>query len=160
MTQEQKDLLLKDLCARLPYGVKAYVKNWSKLDCKYYEGVYTVKSTFPSLNEVHVQSKSGSVNVLLGQSDYVIKPYLFPLSSMTDEQCEELNNLIHEHFILDDGFNEGISFKTYGDILVWLDEKPINQCYFIFDYFNKNHLDYRELIPMSLALDATGLNIY
>lgn len=39
MTQEQKELLLKDLCARLSYGVKAYIKNWSKLDRKYYRGL-------------------------------------------------------------------------------------------------------------------------
>ena len=69
MTQEQKNLLLKDLCARLPYGVKAYVKHWSNLEWKYYENVYTVKSTFPSLNDVHVQSETGSVDVLLGHSD-------------------------------------------------------------------------------------------
>ena len=36
MKQEDKELLFKDLCARLPYGVKAYIKKWSKLDRKYY----------------------------------------------------------------------------------------------------------------------------
>ena len=155
MTQEQKDLLLKDLCARLPYGVK----------CEVQEDEFTYIGT---LCKLEIDNANGNLldfeesvsglewQVYLSE----VKPYLFPLLSMTDEQCEELNNLIHEHFILDDGFNEGISFKTYGDILVWLDEKPINQCYFIFDYFNKNHLDYRELIPMSLALDATGINVY
>ena len=50
MTEENEKLLLKDLSARLTYGVKAYVKNWSKFDRKWYEGVYTVKSAFPSLN--------------------------------------------------------------------------------------------------------------
>ena len=155
MTQEQKQLLLIDLCARLPYGVK----------CQVQEDEFTYIGT---LCKLEIDNTNGN---LLDFAESVsglewqvylseVKPYLFPLSSMTDEQCEELNNLIHEHFILDDGFNEGISFKTYGDILVWLDEKPINQCYFIFDYFNKNHLDYRELIPMSLALDATGINVY
>ena len=93
MKQEDKELLLKDLCGRLPYGVKAYVKHWSKLDRKYYEDIYDVKSVFHSLNEVHVQSKTGSVDVMLGYHDYVIKPYLFPLSSMTDEQMEELEEL-------------------------------------------------------------------
>ena len=73
---------------------------------------------------------------------------------------ERTRKLIYEHFTLDDEFNEGIRFKTYGDILVWLDEKPINKCYFIFDYFNKNHFDYRGLIPKGLANDATKLNIY
>ena len=78
MTQEDKELLLKDLCARLPYGVKAYVKNWSNF--KTYEDVYVVKSTFPSLNEVHAQSETGSLDVIIGYYDYEFKPYLFPMS--------------------------------------------------------------------------------
>lgn len=150
MTQKQKDILLKDLCARLPYGVKGLVtfhKNMTEtreevriIDGKLYDRFAKFQDSW--------------------YDNVTIKPYLFPLSSMTDEQCEELRNLIYEHFTLDDEFNEGICFKTYGDILVWLDEKPINQCYFIFDYFNKNHFDYRGLIEKGLAIDATGLNIY
>ena len=84
MKQEDKDLLLQDLCARLPYGVKAYIKNWSKLDRKYYEGVYKVESVHPSLNDIYCSTENGSVEVILGYSDYFIKPYLFPLSSMTE----------------------------------------------------------------------------
>ena len=89
MTQENKELLLKDLCARLPYGVKAYIKNWSKLDRKYHEGVYIVESVHPSLNDIYTSTANGSVEVILGHSDYVIKPYLFPLSNMTEEQRKE-----------------------------------------------------------------------
>jgi hypothetical protein len=138
MTQEQKDLLLKDLCARLPYGVKAHVKHWSNLDWKYYEGVYTVKSTFPSLNEVHVQSKTGSVDVILGYTDYVIKPYLFPLESMTDEQKEEHKDLLDNQY----------SFDADGNIFT------------LQDFYCKYHLDFRGLIDKGDAIDATGLNIY
>ena len=89
MTQEDKNLLLKDLSARLPYGVKAYVKNWSKLDRKYYEGVYTVESTHPSLNTVLAYSDKFSVEVIVGYDDYDIKPYLFPMSEMTEEQYNQ-----------------------------------------------------------------------
>lgn len=89
MTEEDKKLLLKDLSARLPYDVKAYVKNWSKLDRKYYEGVYTVKSTHPSLNTVLVCSDKCCVDVIVGYDDYVIKPYLFPMSEMTEEQYNQ-----------------------------------------------------------------------
>ena len=137
MNKEDKELLLQDLCARLPYGVKAYVKNWSKLDRKYYEDIYDVKSVFPSLNEVHVQSKSGSLDVLLGYYDYYIKPYLFPLSSMTKEQEREWQSLM----ICD---IYGIFYHTIES----------------FDYLYKNHIDIRGLIPKGLANDATGLNIY
>lgn len=153
MTQEQKELLLKDLCARLPYGVKAYVKNWSKLDRKYYEGVYTVKSAFPSLNEVHVQSKSGSVDVLLGYSDYDIKPYLFPLSSMTEEQYNEMQTIsgkdCMEHMEIEKEWRNNSPFTHL----------PLYQ-HRVIEFFHKYHFDYRGLIPMGLANDATGLNIY
>ena len=133
MTQEEKDLLLKDLCARLPYGVKAYVKNWSKLDRKYYEGVYTVESIYTSLNNILVSSERCSVDVIVGYDDYEIKPYLFPLSSMTKEQQIDLFK-----FVTNNIGNENI----------------------IYDWHNKNHFDYRGLIEKGLALDATGLNIY
>ena len=136
MTQEEKDLVLKDICSRLPYNVKAYVKHWSSIDQKYYEGVYDVKSAFPSLNEIHVQSKSGSVDVTLGYYDHEFKPYLFPLSSMTDEQEEEYNNL---------NCWELGCFPHTEDAL---------------DYLIANHFDYRGLIEMGIAIDATGLDVY
>ena len=144
MTQEEKDLLVKDFCARLPYNVKAYVKNWSKLDRKYYEDIYDVKSVFPSLNEVHVQSKTGSVNVLFGHHDYDIKPYLFPLSSMTEEQKNKLQNKLIE-----------LELKAINDEI---DHTKVAE--YEIDFYNQNHIDFRGFIEKGLALDATGLNIY
>ena len=75
MTKEQKELLIKDICPRLPYGVKAYVRNYSKLDMKWYKGIYTIESAYPYLNEIYVTSETGSVDVLVG---YDINPGLFP----------------------------------------------------------------------------------
>ena len=88
MTQEEKDLIFKDLCTRLPYGVKVYIKIWSKLKGEWIEGIYTVRSIDPSLNDIYTSTENGSVGVILGHSDYSIEPYLFPLSSMTEEQKE------------------------------------------------------------------------
>ncbi len=137
MTEENKNLLLlTDLSARLTYGVKAYVKNYSKLDRKYYEGVYTVKSTHPSLNTVLAYSDKGSVEVIVGYNDYDIKPYLFPMSSMTEEQKEEF------------------------DRLYTFDALIIEPQWELIDWLNKNHFDYRGLIEKGLALDATDKNIY
>ena len=141
MTQEHKELLLKDLCARLPYRVKAYIKNWSKLDRKYYEGVYTVESIDPSLNNIFADSERSSVEVIVGYDDYEIKPYLFPLSSMTEEQKEEYCSL-QQKVIYN---NKGL---VNSDVMEY-----VNWCY-------KNHIDINNLIPMGLAIDATGLNIY
>ena len=152
---QNKKLLLIDLCARFPYGVKAYVKNWSKLDRKYYEDIYDVKSVFPSLNEVHVQSKSGSLDVLLGYYDYDIKPYLFPLSSITEEQRNDVSK------ILIDTQNK---FPPYGAInsnaLDNLFICIINQANAFINYCLMHHLDINGLIEKGLAIDATGLNIY
>ena len=147
MTQNEKELLLKDLSCRLPYGVKAYVRYWSKLDWKYYEGVYTVKSTFPSLNEVHVQSEKGSVDVLLSHSDYVIKPYLFPISSMTEEQIVEFDKIAE----LDIEYS---ITQIKNDVLIWT--SGLNR----FNWLLKNHFDVYGLIEQDLAIDATNLNIY
>ena len=141
MKQERKELLLRDLCGRLPYGVKAYIKNWSKLDRKYYEGVYTVESIDPLLNTIFADSERSCVEVIVGYDDYEIKPYLFPMSSMTDEEKEEYCQLQQRIIYNSKGVvNEDVT-------------KYINFCY-------KKHLDINNLIPIGLAIDATGLNIY
>ena len=136
MTQEDKILLIRDLCGRLPYGVKAYIKNWSKLDRKYYEGVYTVKSIDPSLNNIYADSERSSVKVIVGHYDYEIKPYLRPMSNMTEEE-----KLMYE----------GLMIGTDNNIQYILD---------VIDWLNAHHFDYRDLIEKGLAIDATGLNIY
>lgn len=135
MKQEDKEILIRDLCGRLPYGVKAYIKKWSKLDRKYYEGVYTVESIDTSLNTIIADSERSCVEVIVGYDDSEIKPYLFPMSSMTDEQYKEYLELEHS------GNMEHLSIPAL-------------------DWLNKNNFDYRGLIPMELALDATNLNIY
>ena len=135
MKQEDKEILIRDLCGRLPYGVKAYIKRWSKLDMKYYEGVYTVESIDTSLNTIIADSERSCAEVIVGYDDYEIKPYLFPMSSMTEEQYKEYWELEHS------GNMEHLSIPAL-------------------DWLNKNNFDYRGLIPMELALDATNLNIY
>ena len=136
MTQEDKILLIRDLCGRLPYGVKAYIKNWSKLDRKYYEGVYTVESIDSSLNTIVADSERSSVEVIVGDDDYEIKPYLRPMSNMTEEE-----KLMYE----------GLMIGTDNNITYILD---------VIDWLNAHHFDYRDLIEKGLAIDATGLNIY
>lgn len=128
MIQEQKELLLKDICARLPYGVKVHTS--LKPICNIYS-----KPTIYSTVVI-----DGAGEEVCNISD--IKPYLFPLSSilssMTEEQYNEYTNM---------GYSvteRGRSMANYHQI----------------DWFHKNHIDYRGLIPMGLANDATGLNIY
>ena len=135
MTQEQKDLLLKDLCGRLPYKVKAQIPN------EY--GGYT--SAIESIdNDGYVVDFEG-IHIEIE----FIKPYLFPLSSMTEEQKNDCP--INETTLNIINSNIG----CYGII-----EIPWRLSFLFIDWCNKNHFDYRGLIPMDLANDATGLNIY
>lgn len=137
MTQENKDLLLKDLCARLPYNVICQVE--FKENGKYNSKVMLLSGIFT--DEAYFTTKGGSIY----SNEY--KPYLFPLSSMTEEQKQYLKN----RFCYDwDG-------EPYD---LWKCQIEIVDTEELIDWFNKNRFDYRGLIPTGLAIDATVLNIY
>lgn len=140
MKQEDKDLLIKDLCARLPYGVKARVYNhWSD----------DVQDETITIENLHQLIKTFSIED--------IKPYLFPLSSMSEDQKYEF----YLRFIVKDCDRVFDYFKFYLDNGKW--HKLLTSLLAveeIIDWFHKNHIDYRGLIPKGLAIDATGLNIY
>lgn len=142
MTQEEKDLLLKDLCGRLTCDVKAFLENKSDI------GIVSGISRCPD-GDIYVYCRG------LGTYDLdEIKPYLFPLSSMTNEQQEELYILLG---------NESVGFQHYDN--AFLDKDGYSEVSMIsilkgIDWLNANHFDYRGLIEKSLALDATNLNIY
>ena len=125
MTREDKELLLKDLCARLPYGVKMNHIADDEHSPKTLIGVAKDMITLEGLGGYEC------VDV----ENY--KPYLFPLSSMTEEQKREYQ-YITERWMYDPSY-------SISDSIDWL---------------NKNCFDYRGLIPQELAIDATGLNIY
>ena len=136
MTQEDKSLLLKDLCARLPYGVKfACNKN-----------VYTAKGLDLIVTDEGDWEYAVTAKGIAPIEIDFIKPYLFPMSSMTETQCYELASIRS-------GFQDCWKYiKT---------PIPLSICNFEqIDWFHKNHFDYRGLIEKGLAIDATGLNIY
>lgn len=142
MKQEDKELLLKDLCARLPYGVVIQEK------CLEYDETF-----FPYVENNKVVNIDVHEDLVItgGGSWYYIediKPYLFPLSSMTEEQYKEFFEYFHNI--------EMNEIKSSGDYLkaAYLGEDAKR------DWLNKNHFDYRYLIPKDLAIDATNLNIY
>ena len=136
MTQEQKDLLVKDLCPRLPYKVK--------VQDTYYKSLEPAPIWLLDLDAQSVRLFADEGY----QSIEYIKPYLFPLSSMTEEQKNDCP-------INETNLNIIKSNIGYGII-----EMPWRLSYLFVDWCNKNHFDYRGLIPMGLANDATGLNIY
>lgn len=144
MTQENKELVLKDLCARLPdkvivdYAYNAFdvrkgnhVKHGSKCILNCY------------LLDVFISPRQNE------KGEY-IKPYLFPMSSMTEEQKKYITDKwsINEEFNFEIDTNWGEYFVELGDTVDFI------------NWLNENHFDYRGLIEKGLAIDATGLNIY
>lgn len=149
MTQNEKDLLLKDLCARLPYEVK--------FRYKYIDGLFREKYGISTLTGVrlpyYIEHHTRCGNEYLKIEKDEIKPYLFPLSSMTEEQYYEMQTISGkdclEHMEVEKEWKNNSSFSHL----------PLYE-HRVIDFFDKNHFDYRGLIPMGLAIDATGKNIY
>lgn len=139
MTQEDKDLLLRDLCARIPYNVKGcFVDECGAITNDRY--LRKISLTYTML--VAVDGRDG--RVLCGE----IKPYLIPLSSMTEEQVDELYRC------------SGAMLKRSGCISLDFHVFEFVGLDNALKYLDRNHFDYRGLIPKGLALDATGLGIY
>ena len=120
-----KEKLIRDLCARLPYGVEVLYDN----------KVFSIDYVSSIHEEIKLDTRD---NYTINVSD--VKPYLFPLSSMTEEQKMFLKQQ-----------NWCIAISTSGTVETTVEG---------FDWLNKNHFDVNNLIPIGLAIDATGLNIY
>ena len=126
MKQEDKELLLKDLCTRLPYGVKIELMPITRSKCTTLTPVI--------LCDYFI---SDNVNYL---------PYLRPMSSMTEEEKDEYSSFVLREY---DGYLTDDSPDYTGKYYLYID----NVDTFI-DYLNAHHFDYRELIEKGLALEA------
>lgn len=109
MTSEDKELLIRDLSARLPYNVIVHIHDIDVCDydnhlCEYYLAKFRT-------------------------NDILIKPYLRPMSDMTEEERKEFDKIKLSYHFDEDG-------------------------YVLFDWLNKHHFDYRGLIEKGLALVA------
>ena len=132
MTQKNKELLLKDLCARLPYGIKAS-----------YYGVEEECETWDEIEGITLDEDFGGY-VDIGQYSLPIeriKPYLFPMSSMTEEQKVIYGDLCYS-------------------IIQSLAKNMQSELNELINWLNAHHFDYRGLIEKGLAIDATNLNVY
>lgn len=149
MTQNQKDLLLKDISARMPYGVKVQLSHNS-----YSSSPTPLKLLSLTLNgSAWVTGDKGYPFEIQWES---CKPYLFPLSSMTKEQQYEFYCRFVENSIDFDDFKEFyLDRGMWHKLLTSLDDIDA-----VIDWFHKYHFDYRGLIPQGLATDATDKIIY
>ena len=129
MTQEDKLLLLKDLCVRLSYGV---ICNTPKGDGR-----------LCSINQTIFGTEYG-INIKATERDYFndkevdIKAYLRPMPSMTEEELAQyrcMNDALDENY-----------------------EVHIDNAYPAFDWLNEHHFDYRGLIEKGLAIEVTESN--
>lgn len=118
MTQENRDLLLKDLSARLPYTCRVFYEYVDDLDGKTYG--YSLTLNTWCIDEF-VANKA------------VIKPYLRPMSSMTEEEKKEVFSCIS---------SKGWEVSASQEI----------------DWLNSHHFDYRGLIEKGLAIEVTDIS--
>lgn len=143
MKQEDKELLLKDLCVRLPYGVKVLDNSHkdygvSKIINIGFDGSILIDNEMDDIQYYPLINN--------------IKPYLRPISSMTEE---EVDNLFHILKINEKNAKEWLKVNDIGIIRLFTEEgKDFYEIAEAIDYLNSIHIDYRELIEKGLALEA------
>ncbi len=142
MTQEEKQLLWTDLCARLPYKVVVETQLANAPRAKY-----------PVLKVLQSYMLCDFMQTI---DNVIYKPYLRPMSSMTEEEKEELliyvldNKEDCKQFKIND---KGAIESIDNNIFQWVNFNSDTTSRYI-DWLNKNMFDYRGLIPMRLALEA------
>lgn len=149
MTQEEKQLLLRDLCGRVPYVTFVYVDWHETEELEICEGCEEEEE--PNIHTLISCNYYGECDLddNLCKTIYDIKPYLRPMSSMTDEEKEEYHSQVDIDIEmtskrLQERFETG-TFDT---------ENQFTPQYCHIDWLNENHFDYRGLIEKGLALEA------
>ena len=146
MTQEEKKILFKELCARLAYGVKV------KVECTTANGEKIEDEGM--LNSIFI-NEAGTIYVYVDEMEYEledIKPYLRPLTSLTDDELKFLDSL-------------DMKVAPFSQMV----EIPFRSIPELIDFFNSAHIDYREtffkgvrtgLIDQGLAISTEIHNPY
>lgn len=126
MTQEEK-ILLQDLCARLPYGVRVWYKYETWISKKFATSIRLADEKIALSSKFNKEGDWFSVEEA---GEILIKPYLRPMSSMTEKEEEEWWDIFSEENTVTEEHHKSI------------------------DWLNAHHFDYRGLIPKGLALEA------
>lgn len=148
MTQEQKDLLIKDLCSRLPYNVMV----------DYESCVYILNEIDPACKDIdYITVRIQDVERLMCAKNVMIeniKPYLFPLSSMTEEQWNNAPRVNLTEFTF-----ESLKCGCF-TLASYTCDNDLHDLVEFINWLIENNFDINGLIPNKLAIDATNLNIY
>lgn len=123
MKIEDKQLLVKALCALLPYGVKVKV------------GSFIDKEELQSINSTSVSTQANEWN----RVEYC-KPYLRPMSKMTDEEKEQAQTFMD--IVTDENYGDGYSPSAWNAMNGFV------------QYCDSHYLDHRGLIFRGIALEA------
>lgn len=139
MTNEEKQLLLNDLCGRLPYEVK--VDHFGVLK----ELLGIIPPCFPDANIMVGYDINDYEDTIIED----IKPYLRPMSSMTEEEKKEYESI----FSIGEYSSGG---SLYGEEYEYINDSynDVTQSVFLIDWLLSHHFDFRGLIKMGLALEA------
>lgn len=139
MIKEQENLILKDICARIPYGLFVYYNDYDD-----YYPVKGIRKAPLGYFELELDAVESSIYCSIDE----VKLCLFPLSSISKEQQDELDSLVigyGEYAFHDDIYGRGIG---------------VDEAYKFYEWCYKNHIDCLGLIDMGIVIDATGKNIY
>lgn len=153
MTKEEKQLILKDLCARLPY-LPYVLEFWKFKDEKdFREYSKPAKLGVNLLASIHQWANNDGI------TDRMYKPLLLPLPVMTKEQRREFYEAVRPVIV------ESLEEIRALDFAKAEEDRPVTQKLVApdiveTDWLNAHHFDYRGLIEKGLAIDATNLNIY
>jgi len=134
-----EDIVLKDLSARLPYGVKVLTPNDQE--------VYTLLALHPNKNIAVIGFEMDGMYVTYKVKIDDCKPLLRPMSSMTEEEAEEMFHQLEQNIIDvtlgDEGYEKTLSLPYFEDLV---------------DFYNSHHFDYRFLIEQGFAIAVTEEN--
>ena len=137
ITEEEKKLPIKDLSARVPYNT------WVRMETEGSDKGWNVRLQ----HDYCLGYISGKITRLYFH-EITFKPYLRPMSSMTEEEWKNFRRT------LDGGDCEMNDDGETDFIMLWFEPCQLKSAYNCLDYLNSIHIDYRGLIEMGLALEA------
>ncbi len=151
MTQEQKELLKRDLCSRLDTNLVCSIYRVDDYGVGYRDEVLHGYCKGDIWYEFYFGDDCG-----IGIDDVSeIKPYLIPLSSMTEEQKEELNKVTNGKFYANYTRIDNCKPRNWSEWGTteynWIRPCDID---LLHTWLNQNHFDYRGLIEKGLAIEA------